>query len=227
VSARVLPILAVALLPVACAAQSLPDEARGSAWMADPSELVGADLIDYRPLRRDDFRAAAPPPQARAAAERLGAATCSYLVPDGESVRIAATPRKTRAGGYEYVAVPDRVHFRGAMDRRCSWWNDAQTQMPPDYVLAHEQIHFALTEIHARRLNARGDELVARMTAIDRDPNAAIAAAQRAFEQLLADESRALLARNDRFDADTSLGVRREAQAAWQQTVARELAETR
>jgi hypothetical protein len=225
-SARAAPLVAIALAASACA-DPLPEEARGAAWTIEASQLGGLDLIGYRPLRRDDFRAAAPPPQARAVASRLGAATCSYLVPDRDSLRIAATPRKAREGGFEYVAKPDRMRFRGAMDRGCSWWNDAQTAMPEDYVLAHEQIHFALTEIHARRLDARADELVARMTFVDRDPNAAIAASERAFERLLREESEALVARNDRFDAETSLGVHREAQAAWQRTVERELAETR
>jgi hypothetical protein len=221
-----LATLAVALAACACAAQSLPDEARGSTWQLDPSRKGGTDLIEYRALARGDFRAKAPPPQARAQAERLGAATCTYLVPDRESLRIAATPRKRQDGSWEYVAKPDRLRFRGAMDRRCSWWNARQTLLPPDYVLAHEQIHFALTEIHARRLNERAGELVRRMTAVHRDADAAIAKSQRALEKLLRDESAALLARNDRFDAETSLGVRRDAQAAWQARVERELAET-
>jgi hypothetical protein len=213
---------AAALLAVSSAAQPLG----GATWQLDPSQKSGTDLIEYRPLVREDFRAPAPPPRARSQAQRLGAATCSYLVPDRESLRIAATPRKRRGGSWEYVAKPDRLHFRGAMDRRCSWWNPRQEQLPPDYVLAHEQIHFALTEIHARRLNQRGAELVRKLTFVDRDADGAIAASERALQDFLRDESEALLARNDRFDADTSLGVRREAQSAWHERVAKELAET-
>lgn len=230
---RAIPIAAFACVAAlllagrpAATQQPLPDEARGSTWQLDPSQKGRTDLISYRALGRKDFRAKQPPPQARASADRLGAATCSYLLPDQESLRIQATPRKRKDGSWEYVAKPDRLHFSGAMDRRCSWWNDRQKQLPPDYVLAHEQIHFALTEIHARRLNARGDELVRRMTAVDRDPHRAIAAAERSLQRVLEEESRALLAQNDRFDADTSLGHRPDAQAQWQQRVAKELRET-
>lgn len=219
--------LVIALLASpAGALDPLPDEARGSTWQLDPSKKGATDLIGYRSLTRKDFRAQQPPPQARAAADRLGAATCSYLVPDQESLRIRATPRKRKEGSWEYVAKPDRLHFRGAMDRRCSWWNDRQKQLAPGYVLAHEQIHFALTEIHARRLNQRAAELVDRMTAVDRDADRAIAAAQAKLQRLLEDEARTLLARNDRFDGDASLGYRPEAQEAWRKRVEKELRET-
>lgn len=218
-------VWALAAMP-ADAFEPLPDEARGSTWQLDPSQKGKTDLIGYRAITRKDFRAKQPPPQARASADRLGAATCSYLVPDQESLRIRATPRKRKDGSWEYVAKPDRLHFRGAMDRRCSWWNDRQKQLAADYVLAHEQIHFALTEIHARRLNERAAELVGRMTAVDRDADRAIAAAQAKLQRLLEDEARALLARNDRFDSETSLGYRPEAQAAWRKRVAKELRET-
>lgn len=222
-----LPIaVALAGPGTATAFDPLPPEARGSTWQLDPAQKGQTDLIPYRALTRKDFRAAQPPPQARASADRLGATTCSYLVPDQRSLRIAATPRKRKDGSWEYVAKPDRLHFSGAMDRRCSWWNDQQTQLPPDYVLAHEQIHFALTEIHARRINGRADELVRAMTVVDRDPNRAIAAVEKRLQRLLADEARALLAQNDRFDGDTSLGHRPDAQKQWQQRVERELRET-
>lgn len=225
--AALLAALAVALAAApAPGFDPLPDEARGSTWQLDPSQKGQTDLIGYRALGRKDFRAKQPPPQARASADRLGAATCSYLVPDRESLRIRATPRKRKDGSWEYVARPDRLHFRGGMDRRCSWWNDRQKQLAPDYVLAHEQIHFALTEIHARRLNERADELVGRMTAVDRDADRAIEAAQSRLQGLLEDEARALLARNDRFDSETSLGYRPEAQASWRERVEKELRET-
>jgi hypothetical protein len=222
-------MLLLASLCAAGAAEAfdpLPSDARGSTWQLDPSQKGRTDLISYRALTRKDFRAAQPPPQARSSAARLGAATCSYLVPDQQSLRIAATPRKRKDGSWEYVAKPDRLHFSGAMDRRCSWWNDRQKQLPPEYVLAHEQIHFALTEIHARRLNGRAEELVRGMTIVDVDPNRAIAKVEERLQRLLADEARALLAQNDRFDADTSLGHRPDAQKQWQQRVARDLRET-
>ena len=64
------------------------------------------------------------------------------------------------------------------------------------------------------------------MTAVDRDPHRAIAAAERSLQRVLEEESRALLAINDRFDAETSLGERREAQERWRARVEQELRET-
>jgi hypothetical protein len=202
-------------------AGKLPEAARGSAFGISSTELAGRDLVGYRRLVPGDFRASAPPAAARAEAEQLGAASCTLLVPD--PLRMTATPRKHGAG-WVYDARPDRLRFRAVFDRGCSWWNRA-APLPSDYVLQHEQIHFALTEIRARRLNAREPALRARVTASAPTAQAAIEASRRAVEALLAEETRAHLARSDRFDADTSGHVDRAAQGRWAALVERELAE--
>jgi hypothetical protein len=64
------------------------------------------------------------------------------------------------------------------------------------------------------------------LTAVDRDPHRAIEASEARLKQVLEEEARALLAVNDRFDAETSLGERREAQERWRARVEQELRET-
>jgi hypothetical protein len=217
-------VLAALAVAVAARAGDLPAEARGSTWLLDPAQQAHLDLISYRMLEPSDFRARRPPPQARVRLERLGAATCSYLVPD--PVRMVAAPRKTRSGGWEYVAHPEHLRFHGAMDRGCSFWNANDPAFPPAYVLQHEQIHFALTELEARHLNAREPELMKRLTVADPSADAAIEASRVKLQALLEDAARELLDRSNAFDADCSLTYHPQAQEKWWKRVQGELAAT-
>ena len=67
--------------------------------------------------------------------------------------------------------VRARVHnlaFTAFMDRDCSWWNPQYTGLPHEYILEHEQIHFALFEIAARRLNQQAARIQERMETVSR-----------------------------------------------------------
>ena len=46
--------------------------------------------------------------------------------------------------------TPRDLRFRAQMDRKCSWWNPKDLGFPQEYILEHEQIHFALCELGAR-----------------------------------------------------------------------------
>ncbi len=101
------------------------------------------------------------------------------------------------------------------MDRSCSWWNAEQTVIPADYVLQHEQIHFALTEIHARKINEEITKLRMRASSREHAPSVA-----RAHVQLILEAAaRELLAESRRFDEQSSTRMDKEAQARWQLAV--------
>ena len=78
------------------------------------------------------------------------------------------------------------------MDRECSWWNPQHIGLPHEYILEHEQIHFALFEIAARRLNQQVARIQERVEAVSRTQEGAIEALQQrltaelqaAFEQV-------------------------------------------
>jgi hypothetical protein len=52
------------------------------------------------------------------------------------------------------------------MNRDCSWWNEKAT-MDAAYVLEHEQIHFALTELGARSLSANAAQIAGELERVD------------------------------------------------------------
>jgi hypothetical protein len=212
--ALAVPLLAACVSP-------LPEYARPVAEYRAASPSQDADMIPYRAVERGDFLSPTPPPHLAAVADKLCAATCAQIVLDDVPVTITALS----PGGPPFEARPDRIRFRALMDRRCSWWREGPCAQPAEYVLQHEQIHFALVELEARRLNLRNDELADRVQARGRSPEEASARSRERLEAILRDSSDAILEGHTRFDEDTSLGYRPERQQAWYERTMRALAE--
>ena len=210
----VAPLLAALLL--ACA--TLPQHARPQAGVIDPAEYAATDAIRYRKLSRADFRAAAPPSSVAAHATSFGAFTCANVVP-GSGTRVRFDPGATPD---TWVARLDGTRFHAEMDRGCSWWNPAPLPVPGEYVLEHEQIHFARTEIQARRLSAALREL--RLPT--RSQPEAADELQRRYYALLRATTDDLLRESTAFDEDTSLRYEPDRQRRWLERVERELART-
>lgn len=206
-------LLAIALTLAACA--DLPDYARPQVSAADPRAAGPIDSIRYRPLTRDDFRAKTPPRNIGEHAARMGAYTCGHVVAE-DPIAIRIEPE-----GRGFVARARDLVVYAEMDRSCSWWNDQiQDAQPAEYLLQHEQIHFAIFELVARDMQARGRSLEARGATIE----AAHAAFQRELEKLQRELADALLARNTAFDRETSGVFQPERQQRWYDRVRAELA---
>lgn len=223
-SGRALDLAAIAALVAALAAAP-----PASAWepvgrLVDPEGARDMDAIPYRALVREDFRAGAPPPEVQDHARQLGAVTCAYLVP-AAPLRAAAHPVAQDGDRVRYRGELSALSFRAVMDRGCSWWRGGP--VPDGYILEHEQVHFALTEIAARRLNARGAKLAQRFRAEADTPDLVVAAARAYVEDVVREAMEELLARNARFDRDTSLRHQPDVQARWRERVEAELGETR
>jgi len=180
----------------------------------DPSALVA-----YRDLTRDDFRATSPPSGADRARGHVAAATCAYLVPSPE-LRFKAV---RKPGEVEFESGAVGLAFSARMDPACSWWDAESRFRPDDYVLEHEQIHFALVELVARDLNRRSEEIGAELRAYGETGPEALGATRQKFETLFQDAVRRVTERSQRFDRETSLGFAPEAQAEWAARIAAEL----
>ena len=119
-------------------------------WIS-PVRLDTSDVIPYRALQRGDFQGEHPPKVflGRVDLPRPVAVSCAYVAADPRA-RVFAEPV-----GYQRRRYRPRVEdltFRAMFSRSCSWWN-RDHGLSPTYVLQHEQIHFALFEAAARRLN--------------------------------------------------------------------------
>lgn len=198
-----------------CAGSRLPDYARPTSSEIDPESDY--DRISYRTLTPEDFLAKEPPAEMKAYAERMGAVTCAHLLTFPEPrYAIQSTP-----DGFE--GAYENLDFVAKMDRDCSWWNPTSGIVPTEYVLQHEQIHFALAEIAARRLNQAAHEL--------RDKLHPRADTQKEVEEQLVGEVRALLKDaisellkvNQKFDEDTSNTYAPKKQSEWYDKISAKL----
>lgn len=90
-----------------------------------------------------------------------------------------------------------------------SWVKDIEDE---DYLLAHEQLHFDISELHARKLRKALDEYE-----IGRNIRQDL---KRIYNTIDAERS----AMQDKFDKETSHSENREAEMRWREFVAAELA---
>ena len=193
----------------ACTSNVKRSETTAQIHVSGPEEVK--QFIFYRALSREDFRAMTPPPESAHHTEHLGALLCAAIIP---STDLLIEFDSTNDGDAHWF----RVHgpnYRAAMDPECSWWNDEQTGFPPEYVLEHEQIHFALSEIYAMRINREIADLHLRVAWWNDAPEAAEARAN----QLLMRATDDLLEESRLFDKETSHKTRPETQSRWMQQV--------
>ncbi|PJJ60372.1 hypothetical protein [Hymenobacter chitinivorans] len=148
----------------------------------------------------------------------------------GPEPLLAATHAEVRV--WSFTTAEQRVVFtvtvRFLKDK--SWFdpggqtvgNSTSVVRNPDRLLAHEQLHFDIAELTARRIRQRHATYQATRTTQPADPlQAALRQAQlREDIQCLLEDRRAL---DDLYDAETTHGLLPEPQQQWQLRVQREL----
>jgi hypothetical protein len=203
--------------------KALPDFAApksGEVGAFDPSE---GDLIRYRKLERSDFKSTTPPPVVKQGPYELGAQTCAHLRTSPEvQVDLVAT---TKPGGKTvHEGRLRNVRFFAYMDRDCSWWNPTNDDIA--YTLEHEQIHFAISELEARRLNRAAQKLQRDLHVTADTKEEVVNRVQKELNELLEEHNEHALEQNREFDQQTSVGKNPKRQREWLKTVNRELEET-
>jgi len=215
------------LLIAALGCSTLPEYAAPKGGVVEAGKLDSSDVISYRQLTRADFRGTHAPPEFAQVADRVGAATCGQVRTTSDTTFFIKWRQETPTSERHHWVEVKNLSFMALMDRRCSWWNEKAAARAPGYVLQHEQIHFALYELGARKLNAEAEALKRQMMA-EGDSQAAVESrAQRALNDALVKATEELLERNREFDEDTSLGFRPDRQRSWLKRVTEELSATR
>jgi hypothetical protein len=206
---------------------ALPDYAapRGN-MVSDPSRIERGDLIEYRALKRSDFKASEPPAEAREHAQKLGALTCTFITTTPQTGYQVREVRGSN-GDSTFVGQFKEIGFVAYMDRACSWWNPAPTSVPQAYVLQHEQVHFALSEIEARRRHHTAQKKREEFRVTTSSLQEAKEQLSEDLKAFVADAMEDLLEVNQQFDEDTSAVYDPAAQQAWWERVERQLAEVR
>jgi hypothetical protein len=202
------------LMLVVLGCSRLPDSAAPSGGLVDPSSVDLSDAIPYRTLTRADFKGTKAPAPFAAVADRVGAATCGHVLTTPET-QLAIVGEGVQGGEMRYRVSVKALRFRALMDRSCSWWNDGVAAFAPEYVLEHEQIHFALYELGARQLNESASEIARKMQNEGSSKEDVQRAAEQTLRQAVLDAVEEILEENRAFDEDTSLGYKPDRQKVW------------
>lgn len=185
--------------------------------------LDSADVISWRALSFEDFRGDHPPGAfaTTSGAMRPVAVTCAYLVASPEA-RIYPLPVSDAPPDSAYVARVEDLSFHALMSRSCSWWNP-NSRVSPAYVLQHEQIHFDIFEVAARRLNQELPGLLATMDVRGGSVQSVVAGAQRVVQEALNQALEETARQNHSFDLQTSFGFELQRQNGWRRRLDRDL----
>jgi hypothetical protein len=201
----------------------LPELAEPKAGKAGEFDAEAGDLIRYRKLERADFKRKEPPPVVKQGQYELGAQTCAHLRSNPD-VHIDLVSTTQPNGETKHDGRLRNLRFFAYMDRECSWWNP--TNQDVAYTLEHEQIHFAISELEARRLNREAEKLMRELRVTASSKEEVVKQVQERLNALLEEHNEDALDRNRDFDKETSVGKNPTRQREWWKTVTRELAES-
>jgi hypothetical protein len=179
------------------------------------------EFFGYRQLDVEDFKATRPSSTIIDHKEMINAHTSLSLRPVHDIRYVISLPHQNFG---LYKVYLQELHFRAVMIPERSWWNPQLSSTKTSYVLQHEQIHFALMEISARRLNKK-------LAGI---PGGVISAPDARSLELLIKETvdkeieiskKLMLKEHTAFDEDTSLYHDPQQQQKWYDQCIKELAE--
>jgi len=184
-----------------------------------PSDIDNVELVSYRQLTRRDFRGDEPSLAYRAQKKKMAAQTVMYLSAPiiVDVIEIPSNPDSIR-----WETVIEEFQFKAIMVPEASWWNPKKNgRKDVERILEHEQVHFAITELEARKANDRMDELLARIRV--NGPTEA-ETMSRALRRIQAEQARinlGLSTMHAKYDLETKNGLDKEAQKHWVERIER------
>lgn len=149
-------LLLLLVLIAGCA--QLPEYAQPRLHDLENNALSGKEGFGYQRLAVKDFQAKDLPSDFRQYNHRIGARSCISIRPSRDSkIRIVQSSYYDMSF---YVGTISQLTFEAIFVPECSWWNPELAKGKEEYILQHEQIHFALTELAARKLTSEaGNEI--------------------------------------------------------------------
>ena len=207
---------------IACA--QLPKYAKPRTIQIDETHKIIPTGFTYRQLRPEDFRATSLP-------ENLSMHGKSINAQSATTIRITADSNLsiTRWPFLDQINYFGRINhlaFEAVMIPDNSWWSPKIKGAMIGYVLRHEQIHFALTELAARKLTRDARKWASNLSVIKQSPQEVYSEIVQQIKGMINSAMEANQKRHLKFDEDTSLFYNPSWQAWWLEMVEKELKQT-
>lgn len=202
----------------------LPEYARPHIVEIENRQEIQKQGFLYRALTRGDFQARSLPHNLVTHAPNIAAhACCRIRATEDTSYKITRGYLNRKI---HYFGSINYVAFEAVMIPDCSWLNPEIAGEKLDYVLQHEQIHFALMELAARKLTREVREKAQDFMAIQSTYKAAREEISVKIKDMVRAASEAALRDHTAFDEDTSLYFDPEVQQRWLERVEERLSLT-
>jgi len=202
---------------------TLPDYARPQLHISNEDGITRPMGFGYRKLTVADFQAVSLPVDLQRHSHSLQARSCIVLRPDSD-FKLFVT-RLYFSGHLFYIGSFIHISFRSLFIPSCSWWNPRVQVKRKTYVLQHEQIHFALAELTARRVTRRSNKELSAFLAFGKTSGEAreelLSKVRKLAQKIMNDDLKIHTA----FDEDTSAFYDPKAQTLWLEKVEKRLSE--
>jgi len=179
----------------------------------------------YRQLTVDDFQAPSLPENLEPHAQNIAAHACCRIQTTGDA-RFKITRGYLNQQAHYFGSI-EHVAFEAIMMPDCSWLNPDVSEKELDYVLQHEQIHFALMEIAARKLNRESQQEAKTFIAIQSTYPAVRDEIAEKINGMVRSANEEVLEDHMAFDKATSLFHDPASQQQWLERVQRRLLSTK
>lgn len=189
------------LLLSGCA--QLPEYARPQVMLIDDQQELLKNGITYRQLTVDDFQASELPANIQPHAKSMGAHACVLLRVAKDS-KFMITPRYLNQQ-IDYVGSIKYIDFEAVLFPECSWLNPDIYWAELEYILEHEQVHFALMEIAARKLTREARKEAENFIAIQPTYEETLEEISGMITDMLETALQTALKEHTSFDEETSL----------------------
>lgn len=216
-------ILLLLLLGLMVSCVQLPEHAQPRLVFPPIDNLTSREGFGYRQLDIKDFKATFLPADYRQYDHEIGAQSCISIRPSRDSKFNVV--QSSYQNMLFYAGTISQLTFEAIFVPDCSWWNSKIAKSREQYVLQHEQIHFALAELAARKLTDEINSEVKSYLAIGNTYNEVQKDIMEKLKILEQEAMEKSLEEHTDFDEDTSLFYDPRVQRRWLENVNVRLAE--
>lgn len=210
-----LPLLIILGLTVACV--QLPEYGKPRFFAPGADDFTSGKGFSYKQLEVSDFQAKSLPADNRQYSHNIGAQSCIKIRPSrGAKIRIVQSYYQDMMF---YAGTISQLTFEAIFVPDCSWWNPEISKSREEYVLQHEQIHFALAELAARKLTNEASSVAKSYLAIGNNYSEIQADIMGKLESIGREAMEVSLEEHTAFDKDTSLFYEPRVQRRWLENV--------